>query len=229
MSYQFFGSGPIQHGEDPMSETTQEVDKEVIEYYMLDIDREVVNNPLEYLDYRFNEIERKKEEKKKTETKTFSYWLPKEANLDSEFFNRDVYKKKEPKELPLFEEMPDTSEADVWYPDNDKIKSLVAVMVSCAFNLNTKSFDTKQWVIKHMEKRYKELFKSEEEMEEWADMYTEFLMNHYDETGTPEEVLEDFDSYQTSIAMALIDELNNYVQYCKYIKLYINSLERFIL
>ena len=63
-SYKFFGEGEIKTDEDPMSESTKVIDSDVIEYFMLDVEREVVDNPLAFLDTRFEEIQNKKREQK---------------------------------------------------------------------------------------------------------------------------------------------------------------------
>lgn len=59
-SYEFFGNGAISTSADPTAEKTSIIDKEIIEYYMLDVTREETSNPLAYLDDRFTEIEKKK-------------------------------------------------------------------------------------------------------------------------------------------------------------------------
>ena len=59
-SYEFFGEGARQLKVDDEPEVTTVVDNESIEYFMLDVQIEQVDNPLAYLDTRFEEIENKK-------------------------------------------------------------------------------------------------------------------------------------------------------------------------
>ena len=62
-SYEFFGEGSISLADSQNKTSTIDVvDKEIIEYFMLDVEIEHVNNPLAYLDTRFEEIQKKKKE-----------------------------------------------------------------------------------------------------------------------------------------------------------------------
>lgn len=63
-SYEFFGEGTIKTDETEMTESTKIIDNTVIEYFMLDVERQEAENPLGYLDDRFKEIIKKKEDEK---------------------------------------------------------------------------------------------------------------------------------------------------------------------
>ena len=123
------------------------------------------------------------------------------------------------------EEMIDTS---LWRPDEKIIHYLAAQLLTCSLIIN-KDIDLKQWVVKHMEKKYDEIFSGGNSYEfgQWADAYVEFIVNHYSEENVPEEVLDYFDDYQSHIAKALIDELDKYPSN-EYIEEYQKILEKYL-
>ena len=63
-SYEFFGDGSKEVEHDN-TETTKVIEKEVIEYFDLEVERHEVPNTLEYLDARFDEIAKKKATERK--------------------------------------------------------------------------------------------------------------------------------------------------------------------
>lgn len=252
-SYEFFGDGPVTIGESSTSPEKVFLN-EVIEYFMLNVEVEKVENPLAYLDDRFEEIEAKK--KASTPAKSLStsnsinldlnytrVYYPKKGDTtviygndydeDKDFFDwiHDERKKKEEAtEQSLFsegemEEMIDTS---LWRPDEKIIHYLAAQLLTSSLIIN-KDIDLKQWVVKYMEKKYDEIFSGGNSYEfgQWADAYVEFIVNHYSEENVPEEVLDYFDDYQAHIAKALIDELDKYPSN-EYIGEYQKILEKYL-
>lgn len=237
-SYEFFGEGEIRTNEDPMSESTKVVDSEVIEYFMLDVERETVDNPLEYLDYRFNEIERKKEETKKVASHpTINIESP--NAVDENFFSWIHSNRKQSAEAKealyseptLFGEevMNELIDASKWQPDPTIIHHLICQLLTCSLIVN-KDIDLKQWVSKHMVKKYDEIFNSSYtvEFDSWADSYVEFIINHYCDEDVPAEVYDDWDAYTSKIAQALSDELEEYPNNW-YIDEYSSKLNHYIL
>lgn len=255
-SYEFFGDGEIKIEPPYQAPDVKQkyIDVEVIEYFMLDVEVEKVDNPLSYLDDRFEEIEAKK--KASVPAKGLS--TPNSINLglnytrvydpkkgdttvtygndydnDKDFFDwiHDERKKKEDAtEQSLFsegemEEMIDTS---LWRPDEKIIHYLAAQLLTSSLIIN-KDIDLKQWVVKYMEKKYDEIFSGGNSYEfgQWADAYVEFIVNHYSEENVPEEVLDYFDDYQAHIAQALIDELDKYPSN-EYIEEYQKILEKYL-
>jgi hypothetical protein len=238
-SYEFFGEGEVRTDEDPMSETTQIIDNEIIEYFMLDVEVEKVENTLAYLDDRFDEIEAKKKEVNQI-NKTITHLLPcstyynKEEEDDKEFYSwihseRNKQDKPDAKEPTLFDE--DTMNEMVyfskWQPDPTIIHYLCCQLLTCSLIIS-KDIDLKQWVVKHMKKKYDEIFsRGEEEFMGWSDNYVEFIVNHYNDTEVPAEVYDDWDTYQSKVAEALMDEISSYPSN-KYIDGYIDVLNRYL-
>ena len=252
-TYEFFGDGPVTIGESSTSPEKIFLN-EVIEYFMLNVEVEKVENPLAYLDARFEEIEAKK--KASVPSKGLS--TPNSINLglnytrvydpkkgdttvtygndyddDKDFFDwihENRQKKEEVVEQSLFsegemEEMIDTS---LWIPNEKIIHYLAAQLLTCSL-IVAKDIDLKQWVVKYMEKKYDEIFSGGNSYEfgQWADAYVEFIVNHYSEENVLEEVLDFFDDYQAHIAQALIDELDKYPSN-EYIEEYQKILEKYL-
>ena len=231
-SYEFFGSGPVCSGI-TTTPTTQTIDKTVIEYFMLDVQVEQVENNLAYLDTRFEEIEAKKNEKKDTVYKPnegFYDWLHSERKTSAEtkeFFYSSPETNKS-KELTLFSKdtMEEMVDPDGWTPDKETIHQLAAQLLTCSLIVN-KDIDLKQWITRHMVKKYGEIFGvTEMEFHEWTESYVEFIVNHYSDPTVPEAVYEAYDVYQAKIAEAIIDELNLYPAN-HYIDAYIEVLMRY--
>ena len=209
VSYEFFGEGKKVIANGVPSEETTSVE-EVIQYFMLDVEREVVDNPLEYLDYRFNEIERKKEAAKpipvsiKSETP---------IDQDEEFFTwlRSNKKKEEPKQATLFDDetMDGLIDTSKWQPDPTIIHQLAAIMITGAL-FTAPDLSLAKWISMFMVQRYDETFEDFDEFDRWADSMVEFIVNHYNDPDTPAEVYDDFDTYMAKIAEALVDELKTY-------------------
>jgi hypothetical protein len=228
VSYEFFGEGKkaLTAGVPPIEETSEEA---VIQYFMLDVEREIVENPLEYLDYRFNEIERKKEESKAVPAKNFKIDSP--AESDDEFFdwlhsNRKNTVVDSPAlfDKDTMEELVDTSK---WQPDPTIIHYLAAQLLTTSLIVNP-DIDLKQWVTRHMKKKYDEIFsRNDEEFMGWSDSFVEFIVNHYNDTEVPAEVYDDWDTYQGKVAEALMDEISSYPSN-KYIDGYIDVLNRYL-
>ena len=224
VSYEFFGEGKkaLTTGTSPVENVSEET---VIQYFMLDVEREIVDNPLEYLDYRFNEIERKKEEKKSSLPKP-ALKIERPVDNDQEFFewlHSQNEKKEEIKEGTLFTEK--EMEETEWHPNPTIIHYLCCQLLTSSLIVN-KDIDLKQWVIKHMAKKYEEIFDDFDEFDRWAESMVEFILNHYNDPETPSEVYNDWDSYLAKIANAIIIELQEF-PYNTYLDGYIQILERF--
>ena len=216
-SYEFFGSGPVCSGI-TTTPTIQTIDKTVIEYFMLDVQIEQVENNLAYLDTRFEEIEAKKNEAKKNDiykpNEEFYDWLHSERKTSAEtkeFFYASPKNNKN-NELTLFSKdtMEEMVDPDGWTPDKQTISHLTAQLLTCSLIVN-KDIDLRQWITRHMVKKYDEIFGvTEMEFHDWTESYVEFIVNHYSDPTVPEAVYETYDVYQAKIAEAIIEELNLY-------------------
>lgn len=236
-SYEFFGEGNKEIT--PKSvETTKVVDKEVIEYFDLDVERHTVDNSLEYLDTRFEEIAKKKEEaKSKIKANTAftdntiwqSYQNPKEPNLF------DYISSKVEKESSLTKEDEKTLDAFMnidWKPNPKKIHKAVVTIITCSFITNPDKFELKQWINKYMVKVYKGIFGEQSINEdpmrggaftEWKDFIIQHILDYFDVGDIPGNI-DDWDALYSIIAQALSDEIYEYLGSNPYIDAYYNSL-----
>jgi hypothetical protein len=209
LSYEFFGEGPVEVLSGDVS-TTEEVETTAIEYFMLDVQVETVDNPLDYLDKRFVEIEEKKKGSEKKNLYVLSEndredlftWIPANKKNNS----TDFYK-----QPTLFDKktMDDLVDTDKWHPDPTIIHHLIVQMVTSSLIVSAE-INLKQWIVKHMKRKYDEIFRDKEEFESWADSMVEFIVNHYEDSNVPVELYDAWDEYIAKIASALLDELDEY-------------------
>jgi hypothetical protein len=199
---------------------------------MLDIQVEHVENNLAYLDTRFEEIEAKKNETKKNDiykpNENFYDWLHSDRKTSAETNNSIYSPAKSYNEPTLFSKdtMEEMVDPDGWTPDKETIHQLAAQLLTCSLIVN-KDIDLKQWITRHMVKKYDEIFGvTEMEFHDWTESYVEFIVNHYSDPTVPEAVYEAYDVYQAKIAEALIDELKLY-PVNHYIDAYIEVLMRY--
>ena len=242
-SYEFFGDGEVKIEPPYQAPDVKQkyIDVEAIEYFMLDVEREVVENPLEYLDYRFNEIEKKKEASKPVYPQK-SIAIESSIDKDEEFYSWIHSERKKsaeakealysaPEEPTLFdkETMEELIDQDKWEPDSIIIHHLVCQLLTCSLIVN-KDIDLKQWVKVHMKKKYDEIFGScnSEEYDRWADAYVEFIVYHYNDENVPADVYDDFDAYLAKVAAAIIDDVQTYPDN-EYSDLYIEKLNNYLI
>lgn len=232
-SYEFFGEGTV--SDNVQNEDSKNVTSTIIEYFMLDVQREETENPLDYLDARFEELERKKSPTnsvitnstaKTTNTNETNMFVSPKWNKDGSLnnFNNAVIenmtfrdwlkgsKVKEPEQQSLFtkEEMEEIDAFD-WQPDPTIIHHLACQLATCSLIIN-KDIDLKQWIVRHMQKKYNELFLSADsiEFDTWADTYVDFIISHYNNDQVPGDDCDYWDFYLSRIAAALVDELGEY-------------------
>ena len=218
-SYEFFGEGSVKTEEDNMSESTQIVDKEVIEYFMLDVEVEQVDNPLAYLDTRFEEIQSTKRKNvtinplitTKASDDNYSHnWWSSQRKQSAETKEAMYCSPKNYQEQSLFsdEEMGKIESSD-WEPDPTIIHKLVCQMVTCSLIIND-TIDLKQWIVRWLNKKYAEIFNPEStQFDEWKEFIVDFMIGQYiwtDDNASD----DDYDLLQSKIASAINDELCQY-------------------
>lgn len=238
-SYEFFGDGKVELSPNN-KKVKQNIEREEIEYYDLNVERQVVPNPLSSLDDRFDEIVKKKAEEKSQNTPWTSLWnrnrpeaakfnyptsLPTLSNrkVKNESYNpfESLYDTTKP-EQPAQKEVAD----DEWYPVQSDIHDAVCKMIACSLILNVERFDLKQWITKYMNKRYDSLF-SHDAFDEWLDFAVNFFVYNYDDGTAPEDI--DIELYYGAVASAMIEELSPYDNgNYPYIQKYITELESII-
>ena len=244
-SYEFFGEGNRELT-NAGTETTKVIEKEVIEYFDLEVERHEVSNNLEYLDVRFEEIE-----KKKTRASKPAGWTAWDYKKDAPM----QYQKgtKEPKEQDLFECKDDkenitpedeeklTEVVMGWQPDSKKIHKAVVQMVTCSLILNPDKIDFKQWVKKHMVNMYGNIFGEEclamaQDQSPYSNPFTdykefmvEFMVSNYTSSDIPDIVLGNDDFLWSRVATAMYNELMAYKEDNAFIGEYLESLTNYMI
>ena len=244
-SYEFFGEGSKAITKDN-TEATKVIDKEVIEYFDLEVERHEVPNTLSYLDDRFEEIEKKKEfTKNNTNVRASS---PNDKfkwdDIDDfrSYLHRDDNKETIGKELDLFNQeqdrlsKEDTDKLDKvmtsnWQPDAKKIHQIVASIFLLSLNINPDKVNLKQWVTNHMVKVYEKKFGKYDSrliggFDEWKDFIIQFTLDYFDD-DIPEDIIDDTDLIQSRVAEAIYDEMGKYENNI-YITVYRDTLEQYI-
>lgn len=241
-SYEFFGDGPkeLEHKDET---TTKVIEKEVIEYFDLEIERHEVPNTFEYLDARFDEITKKKAIEKKNNydssniapTGTFFDWMhykpvPKEQNLFNDASDRESSRIPYLKDDHMFNQ----TITDDWQPDSKKIHAAVVHMITCNLIINPEKFDLKQWVTKHMKNVYIKIFGESSIYEskhntcgafsEWRDFIIQYTLDYFDTSDVPNFILEDDGVFQSKIAQAMSDEIMEFIDVNPYIESYNEAL-----
>lgn len=227
-SYEFFGEGAVEKSEDQVSQTTQVIDKEVIEYFMLDVERETTNNHLEYLDARFDEIRKQKYAQNNNKIKSnedFHSWIPKREK-EQENRQLPIWDKEQP--ILLSGKLPKNIHSpETFTPDPELIYKMVYKLVTCNLDAYTDVDDLDSWIDRHMAYTYEELFKFAGTFDSWCDFAIDYLMASYNDPELPEEYYQDYDSFQATLAEAMIDELQRYPTN-EYIESYIATLNLFL-
>lgn len=238
-SYEFFGDGSKTVKQEEAEPITKVIDKEVIEYFDLNVERHETPNTLSYLDDRFEEITQNKR-KASQESKPFIHpILNTSDNNFTDWFSNEEKSEKLPftsTKEPLTEEEDsklDDAELD-WQPDQNKIHKALCHIITCNFILNTEKFNLRQWVRDYMVKVYNRIFCSENSLfdnpfEEWADFSIQFTLDHFNTDDVPGVLLEDIDMFYSIIAQALMTELEEFKNANKYINYYYSRLEKYLI
>ena len=241
-SYEFFGDGSkeLEHKDET---TTKVIEKEIIEYFDLEVERHEVSNSLAYLDDRFDEIM----EKKATEGKKNQFTV---AHTDN--FLNWMHSKPVPKEQDLFDDIPDKEPQKIssikddhmfnqtitndWLPEPKKIHAAVVYMITCNLIINPEKFDLKQWITKHMKNVYIKTFGESSVYEcehnacgafcEWRDFIIQHTLDYFDTTDVP---FDDANLFQSRIAQSINDELSEYIDVNPFIASYMEALELYII
>lgn len=217
-SYEFFGEGT--HALSTGMNVTHEENKEEIQYFMLDVERHEVSNPLDFLDQRFEEIAAKKDLAKRTKEIT----PPAKEESSWDFFDR--LKKANVEESYLFDkETMDNLKNDIEYePDPTLIHAAVCKMITCSLIIDTSKCDLKQWITRHMNKVYDRIFPNEGQFDEWLGFIIPFTIDHFWDVSAPGNIKDE--DYFNAVADAMTAELMPFAndQY-PYIKRYITELQ----
>lgn len=231
-SYQFFGEGAITTEKDSTPAVTQVVDNEYIEYYMLDVERETVDNPLEYLDKRFDEIEKKKAEIGKSKTTSINPYNWENYVEDRSFTEWMKDKHPEPvvKEQYLFDdktmkEMETTPKIDI---SPGAVHKCVVQMLTCSLLIKVEQFNIDTWIRQYMQSKYDELFAAPGTFDAWAEFIVDYLITNFFDAALQEEDYYDWDYVQSLVAQSMFEELAVYKGVNTYIDEYLDVIDRYI-
>lgn len=208
-TYEFFGEGEKTSNVLTGASEETTVDNTYIEYFMLDVEIEHVDNPLAYLDTRFDEIQKKKRKSSnQTAINPTLRTFGSDFDEDYSFYKWQKDKQDKDNELPLFskEEMDET--IDSWEPDPNIIHRFICQMLTCSLIISENT-NLEQWIYKWMLEKYDELFADKTQFNEWKEFIIDFLLNQYmlmDE-GIP---TLDYDLVQCKVADAMYNELCQY-------------------
>jgi hypothetical protein len=85
-----------------------------------------------------------------------------------------------------------------------------------------------QWIVRHMVNKYDKIFDGTDgQFAEWKEFIVEFQINQYDGFDIPDEMLDDYDAFQSKIAFAMYDKLSTYPTNL-YLEQYKKVLTRYI-
>ena len=214
-SYEFFGDGRInQEGLPTVS--NKEIDKEIVEYFMLDVEREETVNPYDYLDARFEEIkENKKKETNDKINRDITYWHNGVPYSDD--FSKRHKETKEPRQLTLWE----TNEMDT--DDRNLVNRIVNVLITCNLNFLSEKMPAtvNLYNINHMEEVHRELFdgRNGSAFDEWCEFVVSHIIESY--TMTDEGSIDLARNVRDTLKGFYKDNSNVYVDgYCDAINQY---------
>ena len=253
-SYEFFGEGPVPVKEEEERETkVYPLSKDVIEYFMLNVEVETVSNPLEYLDSRFDQIDaRKRRQVAQTPAITppnifinndddddaNNYRQPWDSVDDDEPYTQEGYNQGSNAITAELEKQSQQASAALmgFKPDAKLIEDTVKRMIIMSMASNIDGLNLKSWIEKRMVGVYDKAFKNPgiedvtgiDPFESWCDFIIEFsIMNFNDPSISTEEIAQDYDFYGSTVAKAIHDYLKQYEGSNKYIDEYLKSLNRY--
>ena len=234
-SYEFFGEGTKEISHDG-TETTKTIDKEVIEYFDLEVERHEVSNDLEYLDARFDEIQKKKAPAKELSDVNAGFRnlnYERQTLIEPELFG------KEPSGLSIEDEKKLSDFMVNWRPDAKKIHKAVVSLVTCNLIINPDKLDFKQWVVRHMVNVYRKIFGTLCESEvldcrcgaftEYKDFMVQFLIDYFDMDNVPDAMLDNYELMQSRIASAMMEELEPYLKNNIFMQAYHDTLFQYLI
>lgn len=252
-SYEFFGEGAKSVSSET-SESTKVVDKEVIEYFDLDVERHIVNNSLDYLDRRFDEIQKNKENIRRSKKDAFYYGVDKFEKSSDDWIHNILKEEKPEKESFSFDKssfkdkpkenaMETTlNSADIeWFPDPKKVHEAVVHILTCSLIMNPTKFDMKQWIEKHMTRVYDNIFSVDNNtinassayslnpFSEWIDFIIQFTLDNFDLFDVPESLMDNIELIQSRIAQSMYLELQEFIDSNLYIAAYCEDLYKYII
>ena len=186
--YEFFGDGPVNLKIDKNANGTTLFHKSVIECFNLEVQRQVVHNPFDSLDARFNEIENQKAAERTKHSSFQSFQRVNFTNTpdrDRELIQTFRKSKEEDINLPakpkqyvnqlekdLFDETGNKPVSPTkideegvpfvdYTPSTKLIRDAVTRMLLCSLAVKPENFDMESWIENRMVNVYKKIFPDE--------------------------------------------------------------------
>ena len=226
LSYEFFGDGKVNLQDEKQTPVTKTVENTIIEYFMMEVQRDVVNNPFDYLDARFEAIEQKKKERKNL---TFLYDKPDKAPITEPFYDWMHNKERQAIQYDLFDkhskfEKVEEKTEEFWTPDPQDIHAAVVSMVSCSLMLNSEKFDLDNWIVKNMQKTYDKKFTDSLSFTQWSEFIRDYILDYFP-YPEDENFYDLYEDYRQVVADAIRKELHPYIDVNSYIREYYNAFD----
>lgn len=212
--YTFFGSETREN----VNYAPKEREYDIIEYFMLDIEKPDIGNPYAYIDNRFADILRKKEERKKYNDMGNINSV--DGTLDVTYFpvmgKPSIYNAKQPQQLKLFD-----SDINL----KGTIQIVFERIVLCSL-LSSHTKNIREWVDKEMMNEYNKVFNnpSSESFIQYAEWVIEWYIDNIQD-----EYNNEVDFYD--IVEKLSDKFTEYLDVLNpnpYISAYINILNEYL-
>lgn len=236
-SYEFFGEGSVELPMENTEETKKTITKEYIEYYMLDVERHVVDNPLSYLDDRFEEIVSKKPVK--APMTILGNDFDEDKGYFSSLLDKAVNKKPKASQLELFDRESTYAKAKVpvedddikeecYYPNIVLVENAVRCLLYCM--LCPDESLSIECSSEELRNRFIEIFNAKYELanapafQEWKDFIIDYIFNNF--VNADSEVY-DYQAIYCGVADALVERLSAYKDN-PFIKEYLDSIETYM-
>lgn len=221
--YECFGDGLVKDEEKQEPKSTV-MESNIIEYYMLDVERHEVNNPLEWIDDRIEEIERSKKQKECNQWDNLNRWdnitphynTPELSNPLTSDFDKSGYLWDEYDNLEF---KPDLNK---FQPNKRLIHNMVLKLVTCTL-FPDQNLDLGKWIKEKMPVLYGKQFSDGDSLAEWSGLMTDYLI--YDYPADKMLRNDEYDGFYSKIAKAMMSELEKYKDN-KFIKVYYKDLKR---
>lgn len=178
-SYEFFGEGAV-----PYSIPSSKTEHDIIEYFMLDIEKSAITNPYQDIDRRFEEIRKRKN------NPTVSLWTSPDADTQTEAAPKPWRKR-------FFEEPDEPVTTEI---DPKAVSEVVAKVLLCSLVVHPEKINMQRWVRQNMRTVYDEIFgdSNDDKFNEYAEWVVPYAL---------EFISED----ENAAAAAFIKELDKYV------------------
>lgn len=220
--YECFGDGLVRDEKKQEPKSTV-MESSIIEYYMLEVERHEVSNPLGWIDDRIEEIEKSKKQKEYNQWSNLNqrnditpyYSISELSNLLTSDFDKGGYLWDKYGNLEF---KPDLNKIQ---PNKRLIHNMVLKLVTCTL-FPDQNIDLNKWIKEKMPVLYGRQFPDEDSLAEWSSLMADYLLNDYPMNKMLRN--DEYDVFYGKIARAMMNELEKYKDN-KFIKVYYKDLK----